>query len=203
MPPIAESLDAVLRLGLAPAARAAGFAKAGRTFRRRVGDCIQVAGLQASLRNTGDAGSFTLNLGLYFPKAAALHSPAPVTDRPAESLCQLRQRIGELMPGGEDHWWQVTPGTALAPLADEVARLWGELGLPWLERFVRPEEAGAELVRRDQKFAAAVLYLAHGDRPAAARLVQDILQSPGENAHHRQYVGAWAKEQQLQSGLAN
>lgn len=202
MSPIAESLDAILRLGPAPAAKAAGFSKSGRTFRRRIGDCIQVTNLQASLTNSGTTGSFTLNLGLYFPKAAALHSPAPVSDRPSESLCQLRQRIGGLMPGSEDHWWQVTPATALEPLAADVARHWVQAGLPWLERFVTPEAAAAELVRRGVRFDAAVLYLSHGDRAAAERLVQEVLLSQ-ENTLHRQYVAAWAREQGLESGLAN
>ena len=44
-----------------------------------------------------------------------------------------RERLGELMPGGADHWWALLPSTDLAALAAQVSEALSVYGLPWLE----------------------------------------------------------------------
>jgi len=60
------------------------------------------------------ANRFTLNIGVYYPEVAELHGLTAEGKYPREYESTLRVRIGTLMPGGHDHWWEVRGGSDLA-----------------------------------------------------------------------------------------
>lgn len=45
----------------------------------------------------------------------------------------MQQRVGALLPGGEDHWWSLNDGTDTAALATELRAVLTERCLPWLD----------------------------------------------------------------------
>jgi hypothetical protein len=118
-----------------------GFAKSGRTWRRRGDGHVQVVNVQASGWNSCERGSFTVNLGVYFPAVADIVGEPPARSAPSDMDCQLRQRIGGLMPAGSDHWWEVRPGSSLLEVADDVVSAVTTLGLPWLDAHSSLESA--------------------------------------------------------------
>src|SRR5262245_58254178 len=106
MSEIADLIDTVVRLGLAPHLRSSGFKKHSRTFTFETGACTQIVNVQASQANIGSEGRFTLNLGVYFPAVAKRRVMVARGAYPKEYEGTLRARIGSLMPGNRDHWWE-------------------------------------------------------------------------------------------------
>jgi len=195
---VAKIIDAVIAAGLAPAAKAAGFAKGGRNFWRAERDAVLVTNVQASRHNQGDAGEFTLNLGVYFPAVGARADlPARDPARPAEPDCQLRHRIGQLMSTKGDHWWQVDGSTNTLALATEVADIWRRDGLAWLEANRDLDDAADRIAASDRLFLGIQFRVAQG-RTADAKLLLDRLQNDATTfAGHRQHVAAWATKHGL------
>jgi hypothetical protein len=58
----------------------------------------------------------------------------PAGKLPAEYHCTIRERIGLLMPGGQDYWWEIEASSDLSALAKEVQKAWLEYGQPWLHQ---------------------------------------------------------------------
>ena len=167
---INRSIDALIRDAIAPALQAAGFRKQGRTFRRTAGDAIHVVSVQGSKWNTGAEGKLTVNLGVYFPAAAALLERSnEVSESPSEADCLVRQRIGLLMPAGQDHWWAIDKATNLVSLGGEIAAAWAQYGAPWFDTIPDVAAAGRLLEAEGSFYYAAVAALAGGDRPLAAK----------------------------------
>lgn len=177
---INRSIDALVRDAIAPALKAAGFRKQGRTFRRSAGDAIHVVSVQGSKWNTGAEGKLTVNLGVYFPAAAALlERSSHVTESPSEADCLVRRRIGLLMPARQDHWWVIDKATNLVSLGGEIAAAWAQYGAPWLDPIPDLAAAGRMLAAEGSFYYAAVAALAVGDRPLAAkRLAEGLAQFP-------------------------
>ena len=130
---IGKRIDETIRLGLAPLLKQQGFSKSGRNFHRLTGAVWQVVNVQASQGNSDASGKFTINVGVYVPQVAVLAGQAPIAGKPKEYDCTDRERLGELMPGGADHWWALLPSTDLAALAAQVSEAVSVYGLPWLE----------------------------------------------------------------------
>ena len=172
---VAQTIDRVIRFGLAPCLRAEGFKKQARNFYRRSNYRTDVVNIQASRWNEGASGSFTMNLGVYFPEVADLASAPPAPSVPKEYHCTVRSRIGHLMPAGTDLWWDVSGETDEEALAKEVAEAWEEFGKAWLESVASYSGATAELVSKRAFFMAAALSLAMGERAEAEALVSQAL----------------------------
>ena len=119
----------------------AGYLKTARTWRKSKGNCICITNLQACWTNKDREGSFTINLGVYFPKAEKLGHGHPPVERPYVSDCIVNERLGVLMPSGLDHWWEIKRRTDLEKLGREVAVCWQKYGHPWLEKYSDPYEA--------------------------------------------------------------
>ena len=189
-----QLIDAVIAAGLAPAAKAAGFKKQARTFRRRDGEAILVTNVQASRSNLGDHGRFTVNLGVFFPAVDA-RSSVPERDpaRPSEPGCQLRRRLGELLPAAEDRWWDVTPGTDATALGREIADLWRGFGVPWLEGHRELGPVADRLVQADQLWLAIQFRMAQERRDDARALLERLLADPTKPPGHRDHVAGWAR----------
>jgi hypothetical protein len=84
---------------------------------------VEIPGLRPNLY-----GKFTVNLGVYAP--AMQRSGASPSGWVNEYNCQLRMRLGQLLPEHFDVWWNLGHIDA----AEDVARAIDEHGLPWLDR---------------------------------------------------------------------
>jgi hypothetical protein len=195
MSEIAHTIDTVLADSLIPALKAAGYRKSARTWRRAAHSSVRVVNAQGSAWNSTDSGRFTLNLGLYFPTLAPLVAWGRTSERPTEPDCQVRMRIGHLLPAGLDQWWEVTPDTDLAALATEVRGAWDGYAAPWFELY-DDLEAARPLVARVYAYGAAAVSLALGERADAQRRIDEVL--PTCTQHGRaDSIRAWARQNGL------
>lgn len=182
MSEIARRIDEVIRTGLAPALKAQGYKKAARTFRRREPGHTLVVNVQGSSWNSDDDGSFTLNLGVYFPTVVPFLDWMRAVERPTEPDCVVRQRIGFVMPLGLDHWWSISPDTDLDALAREVRDAWEQFGRPWLESHANLEAARALALSRNTPYWAAAISLAMNEQDSARVHLEEALAAAKNNA---------------------
>ena len=213
MSEIGRVIDRVAADALAAPLKAAGYRKDGRTWRRRVGDSVQVVQVQASQSTVGADGRFLLNAGVYFPALAARIGLFSPTDAPLEMDCHVRTRP---MPPGRD-WWKVRAAGVARP-DQEAGRILGAVfawldrradrraartnaratqdltqaleryALPWLDRLVHLPSARDELARRGPLWWAAAASLELGEPAAAARLfAQAVAAAPAKAENLRRW----------------
>lgn len=162
---VGHTIDAILKVGLAPSLKARGFTRDKRTWRRAHGDAIQVVNVQASQWNAGPEGRFTINLGLYFPSIAKLLGERAV-EKPKEYECHLRQRIGTVV-SKRDHWWTIDPNADANDLAVDTAEKLEKHGLPWLEARRTLADASRALDGAQAVWTPLALAVAAGDAKTA------------------------------------
>lgn len=139
--PPKEAMAAVVS-SIAPIMKAAGYRKRRHTFNKPVGDdgfvqvltfqmgafdppgTVEIPGLRPNLY-----GRFTVNLGVFVP--AIQRGGLIEREWYSECHCQLRKRIGELLPEQSDVWWRLDHQDVEADSAAAVE----EQGLPWLAQF--------------------------------------------------------------------
>jgi hypothetical protein len=197
---IGRVIDGVAADALADPLKAVGYRKDGRTWRRNLGDAVQVVQVQASRYNVGANGQFLLNAGVYFPALAARLGLFPPTDAPGEADCHLRTRP---MPPGRS-WWKVRVAGVATP-DPEAGRVLGAVfswldrradrrasrtnaratqelrealeryALPWLARLSDLPSARDELANHGSFWWAAAASLELGENAAAARLFAQAL----------------------------
>lgn len=95
-----------------------GFRKQGTAFTRVKGVSTQRVAFQKSMwRSAGDPISFTLNLHLF------VHELAPEVDpkKPRLEHFHYQSRIGSLLPGKLDRWWDIAD-------ASDIETVWSEFG---------------------------------------------------------------------------
>jgi hypothetical protein len=201
----AQAVQEVISLALDPLLTPLGFKKARTTYRRTVGTCVQVVNVQSSQFQTVNA-RFTVNVGVDFPAARKLAVGLLPAAGPS-SIGMLSKRIGSLMPGGCDHWWEVRPGASLNDLeavlrareddralpvdtvVSEVRAAVRDLALPWLEAHADPRKVQGLGAGRH----AIALALMLGDEREARRLAKEHLKrAPGD-----ELLREWAKERGL------
>jgi hypothetical protein len=126
---LAFTITQAVKLGLAPVLHKDGFKKRGTHFYQITPESNRLVLVQSSQRNTSSHSRFTIELGLYFPAIDAVMNqtwtkPGAEQWNPKIYNCQMRQRIGFLMPAGCDYWWTVTPSSNASDLATELADAW-------------------------------------------------------------------------------
>ena len=162
-----QTINTILRLGLDPALRAAGYKRRAHTFRQALTDGVwRVINVQGNRWNEGNQGRFTLNLGIHFPQVRAIRGDPPLTMPPKEWDCELRARIGRLTPDRRDKWWQFDQRSDLQAIADDVVKQWQTYGQAWRDRYSDLRTARDELAPQDYLFAVAAS-LALDERDAA------------------------------------
>jgi Domain of unknown function (DUF4304) len=153
----------VVVAAFAPALKAAGYRKQGARFREDVSPTVtRLVNIQSSQWNMGREGQFTINLGVYHRDLAELHDAFPVVESPLVQHCRIQQRLGFLMPVGEDLWWTFDDKTDLVALGSEVASAWEKYGKPWLDTNSTLEGARHFLLSENEHFLAAMASLAMG-----------------------------------------
>jgi hypothetical protein len=131
-----DGFNAMLRDHVAPALRDMGFKGSGKAYRLDDEQCWIQLGFQASVSSTADAVRFTINLRVVakdvWDRMREERSYMPA--RPAPNVVygpfEWWQRIGRLMPGGQDTWWTLKAGQPGACLAGEVIDAIRDYALP-------------------------------------------------------------------------
>jgi hypothetical protein len=136
---------------LQPTLKAAGYAKQRFMFYRRAASgSVALLQLQRSQFSSAAEVRFTVNVSLWSPAAhealGRLSWVPPVKKVPTEPACQVRQRIGFLMPKRTDLWWKVTASRP-QDLADVRVAIESK-ALPFLESIETDEGLRDELLRR-------------------------------------------------------
>ena len=195
MSEIAKLIDDVIRLDLAKRLKADGYRKSGRTFYLADDSRTAVVNVQGSKSNLGDEGTFTVNLGVYFPDVAQITNAIPFTGRfPREYNCTIRKRVGKLMSDGNDFWWSVNSDRGVDPLAKDVGDAWSEHGKLWIDRISDLEAAHAELLNQQMFFIAAGVSLLRGRRDEAVELVR---QAESRQPRAAGRIQEWARQHEL------
>lgn len=192
MSAVAQRIDAIVKLQLAPLLKKEGFKKKTRSFYRTDQLAISVLNIQMSQWNWGDEGRFTINVGKYFPKIAELEEE-DILEFPKEYQCTVRKRIGALMPKRDDFWWSVSPASDEESLALEVKSAVERYALPWLQALNSYEALRAELAIFPS-WTAALVELLLDDHAAAASILRSLIE---ERPQSEASVRAWAKSHQL------
>ena len=131
-----------LRDLVSPAMRSAGLKGSAGHYQMPSPAYFALIGFQKSKYSTASAIEFTINLKAvsrkvwdraqedmsWLPKSPTANCRYPVAE--------WTVRIGQLMPGTQDHWWQLRPGQPLDPLAAEVIGALTGYGLPALRSAV-------------------------------------------------------------------
>jgi len=121
---VASRIETAIREHLAPVLRADGFAGSGRTFRRVVGDWIQVVNVQGSRYG----GQFAVNLGLQPSCIPDVKGNVPNPKKITVDLCEFRRRMSD-STSREDKWWKhdATDASTAAAVLD-AARTYSQTG---------------------------------------------------------------------------
>lgn len=125
--------------GIADFLQQRGFERRGTIFFRvRPGNWALIA-LQKSQKTNADAVVFTLNVGVVSERLARFFSiPLKPNHLPETSEWHWRQRLGFLLPEGQDKWWTLKASTGLEEVSHEIERAL-ELALPEIEKYLHDE----------------------------------------------------------------
>ena len=153
-----------------------------------VGDAVELPGLRENLY-----GEFAVNLGVFLDE---IHASLEEYSRPnfvAESHCEIRKRLGELMPAEGDVWWNLDHESEV--LAADVGAALERFGVPWLDRLASRDSILQAWYREGNEigfaprgqFVAALIHWHRGEEELAKRLLRQYLREelvPG----HADYV---------------
>lgn len=179
-----DSMAAIVST-VAPMMKAAGYRKRRHTFNRACGDdgftqvltfqmgafdppgTVEIPGLRPNLY-----GRFTVNLGVFVPALTR----SGLGPRPwySEYHCQLRARIGQLLPEHSDVWWRLDHSDAEADVLEAVR----EYALPWLSRLTSYRDV-IDIWQTEGQAAVGLPY------PAAPMDLADILMWVGRREEAR------------------
>jgi hypothetical protein len=200
MSDISKTIDGIVGAGLAPALKKDGYKKKGRNFLLTSMDVIRVVNVQASQWNIGSSGQFTLNLGIYLPKIANFIGNEISGEFPKEYECTVRERIGSLMPKGEDYWWELEKKTDTETLALEVVEAWTKFGRPWMDQAWDRADFLKEFLQKDLNYEAAIaLHVLEKDMEGAKVVLKKAIDEYRRDGHENgeKWILEWAGKYKL------
>lgn len=114
-----ESIQEVVKLGLAPMFKRHGFKKSAFSFARRSGAVAHYFNVQSSQWNRGAEGHFYLNAGVMFDAICQLHGkPAPAIPKYDDCHFMIRlERVNPRLP----QYFKVDQATDPQALAGQIA----------------------------------------------------------------------------------
>jgi hypothetical protein len=193
MSDIGKAIDRCISLSLAPLLKKESFKKSGRTFLRKQAHWIHVVNVQANRWNAGASGSFTVNLGIYFPEVVQAIGWTQTTPSPPKGMCTISHRLC-VTPDETDHWWKIHPESDLEEISGAIRAAWIQFGKPWLERYSVLTEAvrfkgAVPLVR------AGILYLLDRREEAGAVIRNELGFVSAANSLYKAPLFVWARAQ--------
>lgn len=154
--------------------KALGFRKSGTTWVRPL-SWPQVINVQLSRWNSASEASFTVNLGISVGDLHVASEELPLKGSLKEHDCDVRARIGQLIPSGEDKWWKVIPSSDPEQLAEDLHAHLVQFVLPWFERLRDYPALAAEYTTRKMMFMAALAFHFAGDQPGAEKAMNEAM----------------------------
>ena len=116
-----------------------GFRRSGKCFRKQMPDGKVLWNIepQKSRYNTAEEVKFT-----FWVHAKWKHRPAWYQDWEPKSTWYggTGGRIGDLMPQKQDTWWEITDGTSIEFLSDQINAVFNSSVLPFLQQFQTEQE---------------------------------------------------------------
>lgn len=188
----------ILNGHVTPMLRRHGFEKFGKrnpAFHRTRDERIEIIDIQGDGQDRRYGGTFTVNVGVFFPTLDPIVSTHPVRDRPEESQCPIRARIGRLdtdgrvlpIPQWTDPWFDCGPTTDPSVVGPEVIQEIESRALAFLDRIATRqsllEALHTEQLRIHPTWVAAIAAWA-GDPRFAERILERELQ---ESSSRRWY----------------
>ena len=136
-----EMFKEALKNEIGPELRKLGFRGSGQVFEYKVDDWWAQLGFQKSQWNEAKTVSFTMNVSAISKKdwAAAISQKPQLPMKPSPSVhygIGWQKRIGSLIPGGKDKWWEITPDSSLSNVSKEVIEVVRKVVVPELDREV-------------------------------------------------------------------
>jgi hypothetical protein len=116
----------MMRQHVAPELRRMGFRGSGQSFVLPSEDYWVLLGFQRSRSSSAEAVRFTVNTTVVSKQewAQARERASYLPERPTANTSYGTfawwKRIGRLLPDGQDRWWTLSSGSAIASLAAEV-----------------------------------------------------------------------------------
>lgn len=182
MSEIAQSIDEIIKLGLADFLKTQGYKKSGRNWHKPIQNNWLIVNVQASSGNIGSKGKFTINLGVYHAEIATLAGQASIDGKPKEYDSTVRERIG-ILAYGQDRWWVVDSTSNLEEIAAEVVEKMSSFGIPWLNSHIEASQISAALKDTPSLHAVCAALVAGNKSEAEQRLVAAIQARPAAKAH--------------------
>ena len=169
----ANLITAVVRTHLKPLLAARGFTSSGPTFKRRVGEAVQVVNIERSKRNGALAARFYINGSVYLPALDAVIGEPVIAD-PDEPSCHVRLRPNDADPGARREY-DVSLDTDAQSLGADVARDVTAL-LDMLDGLTTPQAAVAHLAGRRLAQYERVFgwYLSQNEIDQTSRFVKSL-----------------------------
>lgn len=115
-----------------------GFHRQGSILRVVRHNSAGIIEFQKSTKSSGDKILFTVNLAVIC--GALLEPDQPSLEKARSTEAHLRQRIGMLMPGRPDQWWEISESVEVGALASEVSEVIATEGAPYVARYLDVNE---------------------------------------------------------------
>jgi Domain of unknown function (DUF4304) len=138
-----ETFRAMMKTQVAPRLRAVGFRGSGQHFELRSPDHWAMVGFQKSQFSDARSVRFTVNVMVVsravWDARRRIHPwlPPKPTANTGWGDFVWQHRLGELLPDGEDQWWDVEAGMATERLADSIVEAITTYALPPMKEQVR------------------------------------------------------------------
>jgi len=139
-PTAQESYAELLKSLIAPRLRALGFKGSGQNYTLASDDHWAMLGFQKSTSSDRGRVRFTANVlvvsrtGWDEARAAQPHLPKRPTATTYWGTFVWQERIGALLPGGQDQWWEFNASSDATKLADAIESAVRDYVLPAMRR---------------------------------------------------------------------
>lgn len=132
---IKEQFNYIVKNGIAPILKSAGFRKKGNNFHAHAGEldwCINIQKDGWGFDRYFNQWGFTINIGVTWSDyAICLFNK--VSDFPLEGYCPIRTRIGNFI-GKDDYWFILRPNQDYSPIKDLICSTLQNKVLPLLKQ---------------------------------------------------------------------
>lgn len=161
-----------------------GFERRGLIFKRRVTEVLHLVEIQPSWYSGEDCVRFTINIGVLSYKLDELW-PELTQKRPIVADCQIRTRLGKLLPNADDKWWSIAAGDSIVLLFAEIIAYIQIYAIPFLNRLRSDSDLESLLENRRVREQANLEDLIH------------LCALYGLYGKHSQYEGALKAAQEM------
>jgi hypothetical protein len=127
-------IQEVIALGPQPFLKSCAFRKIGLHFFHSSTDATCHISFQSSQWNSADQTRFTVNLWTYLPAIAIARGDIVIEDPAKRRFGHCGIRLGYLMPGPADRWWEISSPADVPKTAEEVRSAIEQYAIPFLHR---------------------------------------------------------------------